>query len=165
MLKILREVEENVLDLIRNVRMHTMFIDYHDPHVERVWLQIKDGHRLFLHKIYPSKSANDTLFHPHPWPSIIRILKGEYEMGIGHSNTNEIPEVDCKLILGAGSIYTMENPNGWHYVNPIGAPVFSLMVTGEPNHRKMPALPDKKFRELTFSETQDIFNIVREYYD
>lgn len=86
----------------------------------------------------------------------MEIIKGKYEMGIGHSNTNEFPKTDCKLILPAGTIYEMTEKDGWHYVNPIDGPCYTLMVTGELNGREMPIEPNKEFRKLNDSEISDI---------
>lgn len=163
MLDILYQTELNVVSLFDNSDKHSMFIDYHDPFVQRIWIQM-DKYRVNLHKSYPSKSSAHSLFHPHPWESAIRILKGTYEMGIGHSTTNDTPLIDCKLILGPGSCYEMTEPDGWHYINPINGPVYSLMVTGDKFERQMPVEPNKKFRELTEDEMNDMLNVLKKYY-
>jgi hypothetical protein len=169
MLNKLYEIESQIIELLHhNIldgNIKTMLIDYHDPLVKRIWFQHEE-YRVYLHKIFPTTNGigMDALFHPHPWQSAIRILKGQYEMGIGHSVTDEIPSIDCKLILGKDSAYEMTEENGWHYVAPIGGPVFSLMVTGQLNKRKMPVEPKKEFQELKDWEKDDIINAVRSYY-
>jgi len=140
-----------------------MYIDYHEPFVRRVWFQ-HGIYRVYLHEIHPSSASENSLFHPHPWKSAIRIIHGAYEMGIGHSETNETPKIDCKLIIGKDTAYEMVEKDAWHYVNPFNSPVFSLMVTGELNDREMTVEPDKKFRDLTEGETNFIVAMITEYY-
>jgi hypothetical protein len=163
MLSVLYEVESRLKKLVAKSDLHTMYIDYHKPYVSRVWFQY-GSYRVYLHKIEPCKESSEALFHPHPWKSIIRILKGSYEMGIGHSETDEIPTIDCTLELYAPSIYEMVDRNGWHYVRPTVEPVYSLMITGELNDRKGVNSPDHKFRTLTEEEKKDVINTVLSYY-
>ncbi len=167
MLNKLFEIEKDIMNLVFDrllQDMRTMYIDYHGPIVERIWFDY-DGLRIYLHKIHKCNKSTDALFHPHPWKSAIRILKGSYEMGVGHSSDNTVPSIDCKLILPEGSCYEMTEENGWHYVNPITDYVYSLMITGERSSRKMPVEPNKDFRELTNKEYADVFNACKEYYD
>lgn len=98
-------------------------IDYELPRVERLWRQV-EGLRVYLHKIHPCKTA---LNHPHPWPSAVEILSGDYEMGLSLGDA----EVS-RMVLASGSRYEMVNPHGWHYVRPFGPPSLSLMVTAPP---------------------------------
>jgi len=165
MLDKLLQIEKEVLpELLNNESLwKSMYIDYHPPVVARLWTQYENV-RIYLHKIYPCQSSIEALFHPHPWESAIRILNGKYEMGVGHSATDEIPKIDCRLILPVHSTYEMKEMDGWHYVNPIKNPVYSLMVTGNRFSRKMPVEPDKNFRELTEQEKTEIFDEVKFYY-
>lgn len=114
-------------------------IDYEPPHVERLWrpYTLKDGSgvRICLHRIHPCEKA---LLHPHPWPSAVRILSGEYEMGV--AGINQVPLSGETLPAGkplaiirlkAGSSYEMTNKFGWHYVKPLGEVSLSIMVMGK----------------------------------
>lgn len=101
-------------------------IIYHPPRVERLYTRIGDI-RIYLHVIHPCKKE-DALFHPHPWPSAMRIYDGKYEMGIGHSETMQVPKIDCKLILETGACYEMTDRDGWHYVMPLKK-THTLMIT------------------------------------
>lgn len=163
MLHILEEVESKLFDLIKENENHSMYIDYHEPYVKRIWFQY-GKHRVFLHEAARSISSAHSLFHPHPRESAMRIISGCYEMGIGHSATNETPEIDCKLRLVRGCAYEMINPNGWHYINPITPVTYSIMVTGDAFNRKMPLEPNKTFRELTQEEKEKIMTEVWFYY-
>jgi len=137
----------------------TLYIDYHKPFVSRIWF-IHNDLRVFLHKIEPCDESLEALYHPHKWDSAMEILKGSYEMGIGHSESNNMPKTDCKLILHTGTQYEMTEPNGWHYVNPISQSAFTLMVTGKLNGREMPIEPNKEFRTLTTSEILEILDVI-----
>lgn len=160
----LYEVEASLMKDILSKPLNTLRIDYHQPFVNRIWYQYDETYRVYLHKIFPAKTSNDALFHPHPWKSAIRIISGRYEMGVGHSNTNKIPKIDCKLVLSAGTVYEMLEEDGWHYVNPIKKASYSLMVTGELNKRKMPIEPLKEFRKLNKKEISEILEVFETYY-
>lgn len=129
MLDILEQVLADAPNLLQPEGWHSLDIDYHPPRVERCWKQWGE-YRVSLHRIYPCK-AEDALFHPHPWPSAMVILKGQYEMGVGQGNSLDEVVVAAKLILGAGSRYEMDHPQGWHYVRPLTL-TYTVMVTGYP---------------------------------
>ncbi len=121
---------------------NTLDVDYEPPRVERLWREFEDG-RLYLHRIHPCEKA---LYHPHPWPSAVKIITGSYEMGIGYHvwggrpatwmrvpTSNEIvgaPPYASLQVLTAGCTYEMIRPGGWHYVRPLGGTSYSIMVTG-----------------------------------
>lgn len=148
-----------LLDKASSGEINTMYIDYHKPYVSRIWFK-HDDLRVFLHKIEPCKDNIEALYHPHKWGSAMEILQGKYEMGVGHSTTNETPKTDCRLILPTGCMYEMTEPDGWHYVNPIDEPCYTLMVTSRLNGRQMPIEPDKSFRPLNEWEISEIlYNI------
>ncbi|MEI6400199.1 MAG: hypothetical protein WCO58_01600 [bacterium] len=120
-----------------------------------------------MHKIESCDSKKEALFHPHPWDSVIRIVKGAYEMGIGHSENEEAPVcIDSEIMLAPTSVYTMTEKNGWHYVSPLNdTPSYSLMVTANPNGRVMPIEPKKEFRKLDKVEIMDILDVFDNYYN
>lgn len=60
----------------------TYKVIHDDPEVRRIWRQLGDI-RVCFHKIYP---CDDPFLHPHPWPSIVKCLKGGYEHNIGIYN-------------------------------------------------------------------------------
>lgn len=156
MIEVLKLIRQNLKNLILEAvdkrEVKTMYIDYHPPFVQRLWFEY-EGYRIFLHKIERVEQGYEPLFHPHKWNSAMEVLHGSYEMGIGHSSTNEKPPVDCKLILTPGSMYEMMEKDAWHYVKPLSYQVITLMVTGELNGRvDMPIEPKKEFRKLTENE-------------
>ena len=166
MIELLHKVESSLTKILyRNAgNIKTMYIDYHKPYVSRIWFYDKElDCRVFLHKIEMCNEPKEALYHPHKWDSAIRIINGQYEMGVGHSVTNETPVTDCKLFLKRGSSYEMTEKDGWHYVAPIGGCVYTLMVIpNKLNGREMPIEPDKKFRKLFRYEVQDILYTFRE---
>jgi hypothetical protein len=102
----------------------SLCIDYHPPTVWRLWIQHNEFFRIMLHRIEPCDQA---LNHPHPWPSAVEVLDGEYEMGISQSKD------DLAIMrVGGGSKYVMTNPDGWHWVRPIKQSSHSIMITGKP---------------------------------
>lgn len=137
MLKALYRVEDQLPLLLKDgiESWQSLDIDYEPPRVERLWRQVGDV-RVNLHRIHPCVQA---LYHPHPWPSAVRVLCGKYEMGVAESDRllafSHLVEGDrevAKVILTEGAAYEMVNPTGWHYVMPIGQPSLSLMVTAKP---------------------------------
>lgn len=137
----------------------TLDVLYEDPHVERVWIQLGED-RLYLHRIHPCEKA---LFHPHPWPSAILILSGQYRMDVGYGwRSGGEPPVAASMYLQEGSGYEMVNPDGWHNVLPYGGPSLSLMLTAPP--WPAPPLPSKealqKNRPLTEEAKQAVLQDV-----
>lgn len=141
-LELLRQAEGSLPSLIRTPEVwKTLDVNYDPPRVERLWLEWGDlskeheGWRIYLHRIHPCSEA---LFHPHPWPSAIKILSGKYEMAVGYGAGEQRPPTAATLILTAGSSYEMIDPDGWHYVKPLREPSLSIMVTGKPWGRISP---------------------------
>lgn len=164
MLDVLSRVEEDLPQLLRNKAPWTsVFINYHPPIVERLWLPYEAGqYRIYLHRIHPCEQG-EALFHPHPWPSAIYMLEGSYEMGIGYGAGDTPPPEAAKLILKKGSRYEMLDPDGWHYVRPLDEPSLSLMVTGKPWDRKAPG-SDKPLPMLSVEQRQKLFKDFEFYY-
>lgn len=140
----------------------TLDINYEKPHVQRVWRQVGDL-RVSLHKIFPCEYY-ECFFHPHPWPSALKIEDGRYEMSIGYGE-GLTPRCDItKLILPAGSYYEMTDYNAWHSVRPLDTPVMSLMVTGKPWGRTMPKSDKIQLSCLTDETKVDIMSFFQRRY-
>ena len=152
----------------------TLDVDYEPPRVERLWRNlggIYQDHRLYLHRIHPCEKA---LFHPHPWPSAVKILSGTYEMGIGYMETGLMPAgqhptpppVAAKILLTAGSSYEMVNRSGWHWVRPLGGPSLSLMVTAPKWDIQWSPKPkaDHVLGPLTDEAKRDLLSVFGEFY-
>lgn len=130
---------------------NSLDVNYEPPQVHRMWVQHGD-YRVNLHRIFPCEKA---LYHPHPWPSAIHVLDGEYEMGVG---TNRVEA--ARVVLAAGSRYEMLDILGWHYVRPLKEPSLSLMLTWAPHkpqwydHENFGK--DRRFQELTNAQQEQL---------
>jgi len=162
MLDVLRAAERDLPELLRDAAgWNSVFIDYHPPIVERMWRRWGD-YRLSLHRIHPC-GPGEALFHPHPWPSAMRILSGEYEMAVGYGKGETPPPVAALMIAAGDFCYEMTDPDAWHYVRPLGGPALTLMVTGKPWDRPSPK-SDKPLRPLTEAEKAVILQFFRQRY-
>jgi hypothetical protein len=162
MFEVLQEVESELPALLRDDSLwKSVFIDYHPPTVERLWLPWRD-YRVCLHRIHPC-APGEALFHPHPWPSVMRILSGEYEMAVGYGQGESPPPVAALMIAAGDFRYEMTDPDAWHYVRPLRLPTMSLMITGRPWARPAPTA-SKQLRPLRPEQCADIFAFFRERY-
>lgn len=122
----------------------TLYIDYEKPYVSRLQYDLGDGNKLSFHKI-ESCDTNEALYHPHPWPSAIHVIRGSYEMGISYSEHDyhykpdnadnryqrDIQENEvCRIVAPENLYYEMLNPYGWHYVKPLDGCSMSVMLMG-----------------------------------
>lgn len=131
MLQILSQVEAALPELLRDeLGWQSVVVDYHPPKVDLLW-RSWEGYRVFLHRIYPC-APGEALFHPHPWPSAMRVLEGEYEMAVGFGPGMVEPPVAALVRVRGDFRYEMTHPDSWHYVRPIDRPTLSVMVTGKP---------------------------------
>lgn len=133
-------------------------VDYHPPRVERLFRAFGAG-RLYLHRVHPCDDDNP-LFHPHPWPCAIRVLKGRYAMQTGYGTGDRPPPRSVSLRAEAPFVYAMEDRNAWHAVRAVEAPVLSVMVTGAPWDRWSPR-PDRDLRTLTPEATDGLLAVFR----
>jgi len=137
MLEVLARLEAEMPALLADdTRWNSLDINYHPPFVERLWMPW-GAYRVSLHRIHPCEPS-DALFHPHPWPSAMRILDGKYEMAIGYGTGAVTPPIAARIIAGTDVRYEMTDPDAWHYVRPLERPAMTIMVTGEPWRRESP---------------------------
>lgn len=159
---LLQEAEADLPRLLQDEEgWHTLDVNYEPPHVERLWRPYGDECRLYLHRIHPCEVA---LLHPHPWPSAVRVVSGRYEMGVGWSPSDIPPKLAAKIVLRPNSSYVMDDPNGWHYVKPLGEPSLSVMVTGKPWTRWSPK-SDFKLGPLTADVKRKLLDRFTRAYD
>jgi len=161
MLSVLRKIIEFDLPglLERRNEWQSVHVTYHPPRVERLWVQ-HGSFRVLLHRIHPCEEG-DALFHPHPWPSAVRVVSGQYEHKIGH-----IPEGGVTVhtlstsILSGGDEYEMTAPRGWHSVRPLAGPSDSVMVIGAPypDPVQMPSPPTEKQGPLSNDRFDELFD-------
>ncbi len=147
MLAILATLEQQLPTLLRDDEpWQSLYIDYQLPIVERLWRQVGD-YRLYLHRIHTCEPGA-AFFHPHPWPSAMRVINGTYEMGMGFGPGLEAPPVSSTVVLQAGVAYEMTHPDAWHYVRPLDTASLSIMVSGKPWDRPVQPVT-KKLSKLT----------------
>ena len=171
MREVLTQVEKELPALLENPHgWQSLDIDYHNPRVERVWTQW-NGFRINLHRIQACK-PHEALFHPHPWPSVVRILGGElgghdgggYWTAIGSGPPDgEDPLKVAEIFMPNGSIICMEDPYGWHLVAPPHTS-YSLMITGGPWHTKMTFKPGMKLRSMNEKDIEELKYYFKSYY-
>lgn len=175
MLDVLQWAEDNLGALLdEGDAWKSKCINYTPPVVDRLYRDFRipggaeESHRLYLHRIHPCERA---FFHPHPWPSAVRVIGGEgsrYFMGIGFgpNERHDPPPCAAVTVLTPGSRYAMPHPDGWHYVRIEGAPSVSLMVSGPEWGRPggAPRTAKHEFRPLTDEESASLVRDVRGFY-
>lgn len=162
----LREAEGQILTLLEDEdAWESLDINYHPPFVERLWRPWGDF-RLFLHRIFPCP-PEDALFHRHPWPSAIRVINGQYEMGFAYGEgpgEGAAPPAAARMIFTGGSAYEMTDALAWHYVAPLDKPSLSLMLTGD-RWGKGSHKPDYRLSPLQPQTKTELLSLFREYYE
>ena len=159
MLDVLFQVEQALPQLLYDESAwQSLLVDYHPPTVERLWTSWQ-GYRVYLHRIHPCE-REQALFHPHPWPSAMRVLDGEYEMAVGFGAGSKTPPVAALMIARGDFRYEMTHPDSWHYVRPLERPTLSLMVTGKPWERDSPR-SDKPLRRLQGEQIAELLRRFR----
>jgi hypothetical protein len=162
MLDVLYAVESELPALLEERgAWKSLYVDYHPPTVERLWMDWREF-RVSLHRIHPCRPG-EALFHPHPWPSAMRILSGEYEMAVGYGKGDTLPPVAALMIAAGDFRYEMTDPDAWHYVRPIGGPTMSLMVTGKPWERWSPK-SDRTLHPLGEAQCDELLRFFRAWY-
>lgn len=162
MLDILETIETHLPPWLLQNDWNSLYIDYHPPIVERLWRTFEDK-RISLHCIHPCE-AHQALFHPHPWPSAMRVLQGEYEMAVGFGPGDTPPPHASRIIAEGGRFsYEMTHPDAWHYVRPIQHPVYTVMVTGAPWSRSAPR-SQTPLQPLPPSRVQSLLETFRTFY-
>lgn len=152
------------IDLLPNLlqdrgRWKSLHVVYEPPRVERLWTQ-HEGIRILLHRIWPPDEDQHVLYHPHPWRSATRIVRGRYMHKIGTSNT-----ILSSQMLVEGCEYTMTYHETWHSVRPVGGPSDSIMVLGDlyahPEHA--PIVPSGQQPELSASRVAELLDEWRDH--
>jgi hypothetical protein len=162
MLSKLYDIEHTLPSLLPDTAgWHSLLINYHPPVVRRLWRD-HGPCRVYLHDIFAC-TAEEALFHPHPWPSAMRVVEGTYEMVVGYGAGDVAPPAAATLVLGPGTCYEMIEPDGWHSVRPLDTSTLSLMVTGAPWERLAPK-SDKPLAPLESAAVQDLLHRFARHY-
>lgn len=169
MIDILKKIEkEEILGLLSNPdNFKSLDVDYYPPRVERIWTQLGE-YRLAFHYLHPC-DKDQALYHPHPWPSAIHQLDGEYETGITfsddqmlHTNNNTgqanetLRSIEAAKFIFKGDVYCqMLHRNGFHYVRPITLCRSTMLMGAQfDNIVKNPAT--KQLNSLSYDRTNEI---------
>ena len=165
MKSVLKAVENALPQLLNENVWKSLYVDYHKPFVKRLWTSFEyegNKYRIYLHEI-ESCHIHEALFHPHPWPSIMKLLSGSYNMVVGYGEGLKEPPVALSLELPTGTVYEMSEVNGWHALAPISESSFSLMITGEPWTRESHK-STKLLNELDLQSQENILNFFKKIY-
>lgn len=163
MLERLAEVEVQLPALLSDpAGWRSLDIDYHPPRVQRLY-RPWCGLRLSLHRIWPCE-PDAALFHPHPWPSAMKVVRGTYRMAMGYGSGTTPPPVMATMLLRAGSCYAMTDPDIWHDVRPLGGPSLSVMLTGTPWQRPAPVIPSQPLRPMPAADIAGLLAEFREAF-
>ncbi len=160
MLDILHAAERDLPHLLA-APWNSLKIDYHAPFVDRLWRQWGE-YRVYLHRIHPCAAA-DALFHPHPWPSAMRIHTGTYELGVGYGAGETPPPIAARMVATGGMAYEMTDPDAWHHVRPLGGTALTVMVTGKPWSRPTPR-SQQPLSPLSPGEIAEMLDAYRAFY-
>ena len=164
MFDVLREIEEQLPWWLEDLSLwSSLYVNYHKPYVERVWRQYGD-YRINLHLIETCEKS-EVLYHPHPWPSVMRILSGTYEMDLGAGDPHgSPPPIASTLFLPTGTIYEMTEMTGWHGVRPLEGKSVSIMVSGKPWFKFKLEKPMETMSPLSDERKQEILNRFKTLY-
>lgn len=163
---------KNILksELFRNMlndptQWKSLNVDYHPPHVERVWMQFGDK-RISLHVIHPCERSK-ALLHCHPWKSAMYVLPigGVYEHGVGIF----MPIVGHQILstqeFRGDVYYEMLSSDSSHYVRPIGMPVYSIMLSGKVEFPWNKTEVNKNLEPLTEERKKEILLTFKSYFE
>lgn len=162
MLDVLQRVEEELPNLLDKDGWNSIDVNYHPPRVERIWRQYGE-YRINLHRLNLCK-LEDALFHPHPWPSVVKVVSGGYWTEIGRGQDGFEPYPVTKLYLGPGSVVVDDDKQSWHSVAPDKV-TYSLMITGKPwglKHWREDELVKPKAELKTLDE--DTVKLIKSYF-
>ena len=106
-----------------------------------------------LHKISPC-GPGEALLHPHPWPSAMVVMRGQYEHGVGFGDGVESPPLACRTTIGPGACYEMTEENAWHFVRPL-IETYTIMITGAPWDRPIPPIVEEGRKDLKPLDPED----------
>ena len=126
---LLAEVESELPERIAKGDFRSMHVTYAKPYVERLFYS-RGEHRVFLHRI-DSCTLEEALWHPHPWPSLIKVL--DTEGGLYRHSVGDRTSVFA-LQTGTASVlrpitYTMLEQKAFHSVSTDKSS-WSVMITG-----------------------------------
>ena len=180
--------------LVQPDKWNTMLINYHLPLVERCWIQLGNYrlNLHFIHKcetkdaLYHNHrwpSAMHVLYGKYEMGLANKYLPGFGELyeirqdkfvdetvkSIGmtfhgeHEYDNYVKEI-CKFEMTGDAYYEMLNPEGWHYVRPVGDVCATVMLTGKPWEESKEFITPGKLEPLSMQKKLIMLKWFEEYY-
>jgi len=160
---LLAEVESELPERIAKGDFRSMHVTYAKPYVERLFFS-RGEHRVFLHRI-DSCAPEEALWHPHPWPSLIKVL--DTEGGLYRHSVGDKDSVFAVQMGVASSwpelrpiTYTMLEPKAYHSVSTDKAS-WSIMITGP---RWSPPEPSKHQAVIARTRVQELLERWKGFY-
>jgi hypothetical protein len=159
MLDILEEVFDELPDIVRFPELwDSLIVNRRKPITYRAFHIFKEGSlagiRVCLHR-FEYCEAKDAFLHPHPWPSAMKVLSGQYKMNVGFSqDLVSQPTTVVETILARGSVYASDEPRFWHSVQPVTEHAYSVMINGpawgpDIAHTKAPTTKGKDLDKMS----------------
>ncbi len=110
-------VKSKLPDLIRQRDVWRDVVVDGVPVMNRLYLDIGDGMRVFLHRLDPSSRENLPVLHYHQWPSIVHVHKGGYRQQFAFGPPSvKAPPICASMNVVPGTQYEMVHPHLWHSV-------------------------------------------------
>jgi hypothetical protein len=163
MLEVLKEAEAVLPELLAHEESwRGVFADSEKPHLQRLWRQWGE-YRIYLHH-FSACEPKEEFPHPHPWRMAVRILEGEYVMGVGHSSDPKVVPGLTHRVFHPGDSYELIHASEWHAIRPLKTKSLSLMVAGPVVYPQNRIRSNKVARELTDIERTKLFAKVRKHY-
>ncbi|HEU5114151.1 MAG TPA: hypothetical protein VFT82_00095 [Candidatus Paceibacterota bacterium] len=163
MIEILKKVESSLPALLADQSAWKgIYADSEKPHLSRLWRQWGE-YRINLHH-FTECEAIEEFPHPHPWQMAVRILEGNYLMGLGKGSNPDIPPALCYQEYKPGDCYEMLDADEWHAIRPLGGEALTIMVSGPPIYEVNKSRSNKPSRELSPEERQRLFERIRVHY-
>ncbi len=98
------------------------------PVMNRLYFDVGDGMRVFLHRLDPSPRNNLPVLHYHQWPSIVHVHKGGYRQQFAFGPPSvKAPPICAAMDVLPGTQYEMVHPHLWHSVI-LSKPSWSTML-------------------------------------
>lgn len=140
----------------------SLIINRRKPHTYRIFTQVGDN-RICLHK-FDVCNREEAFKHPHPWPGAFKVLKGKYQMFVGHSiDLQAQPREVATFIVSAGSSYEIVSPHTWHSVIPLET-TYTVMVNGPPfeyQHKEVRTTKGKDLEKMTKDELLESLEVFK----
>lgn len=139
-----------------------LYADSEKPYLKRLWLQWYQ-YRINLHH-FTACASTEEFPHPHPWQMAVRILEGNYSMGLGRGQDLVMPPKLTYKKYEPGDCYEMLEVDEWHAIRPLGDEALTIMVSGPVIYGDNKIRSNKPSRDLTMVERTELFTRIKSHY-